>query len=213
MKRFLIYLISITTLMIIFGGCHNNSQPPSVDPSHTSQEVSDSTTTISTTATANNDTNQYESFDLYGLSSTTNATPFAIAMSQNPIDPQWEEQFCNAGSTEELCKVELRFIDIWKGELAHSIECLKEVLTEEQGQELEKLQTDWETFTLNQLEFEKDIVNSYNSVGTSFRFTYLSEIRKQYRVRTFRIKYIHYLIECNDVLKESDHYISFQFFS
>ena len=73
-------------------------------------------------------------------------------------------------------------------------------LSDEDKAVFEKNQDDWEKTSIENLNFERDILTDSGykfKQPSSFRCLWLSELRETYKQRTIRIKYLTYLFEQN----------------
>lgn len=210
MRKFLMAFLLLIAIFYSLTACQSH---PNISETSLSTTMETTTTRVSDSEMNVNENKQNDSIsDIYGLSGSYNS--FSKTMSQNPIDIQYQKDFGNAETTPTMCAVEKEYIEMWKKELAYSIENLKEELTDEDSYALDELQVEWESATLNQLSFERDMINNSDygiHLGSAFQFTSLSQERTCYRERTLRIKYLLYLIESADSDKEESAFKSLRF--
>lgn len=139
-----------------------------------------------------------ENFSVY--QSTENADDFSEAVSQNNIDKNYNKDYYEtATTTQEMIEVQKKYIDIWKDEMAYSVENITKILDENKNKSFLSAQKQWEDSTNNNLQLERKILEDSETygvmLGSTFQTQWYSEVREAYRQRTIRIKYLNYLLE------------------
>lgn len=138
-----------------------------------------------------------KTYEKYGLSDGDIGS-FDEKMSNLSIDLEYEDEFNNATTTQEFIEVQDKYIGIWKDEINIALNELLELLPQEDRNAFSDAHTLWEKqIELVALADRKIIDNPENeiSLGTSFRWIWLSDLREQYRERYIHIKYMIYLVE------------------
>lgn len=175
-KTFIIVIISISLLL---ASCTNNLEKD--DDINVSNKQ---------------DCSYIENYDVYSF--TVSDDKFSSAISDNPIDKAYIKEL--EEDTNELSEIERKYIQLWIEEMRASVSKYVQYLSDEDKKEFERNQDNWEKTSVDNLNFEKDILTNsdYNlKLSSSFRYLWLSELRETYRQRTIRIKYLTYLFEQN----------------
>lgn len=103
-------------------------------------------------------------------------------------------------SADDLSEIESKYIQFWIDEMRASISKYIQYLSDEDKAVFEKNQDDWEKTSIENLNFERDILTDSGykfKQPSSFLCLWLSELRETYKQRTIRIKYLTYLFEQN----------------
>ena len=123
---------------------------------------------------------------------------FANFVSNNIIDSMYKVDYPDTCITHDIMVYEAKYADIWKKEMEDSVRKLSEILKDEDEADLEYLQSSWLEWVNEYLRFEHSILAD-KEYGMDLGSLFLASQRKAYkeafRERTFRIKYIHYLLE------------------
>ena len=131
---------------------------------------------------------------------------FRECMIHNPIDQIECELFEKAVTTAEMVKATERISNLWEDEMYYAIELFLLDLPKERQEEFRNAQNIWEEGIAVNFEFDVAIL-----MDGSTELLYLMPYAKleRYRERTYKIKYLHYLLEMN-LLKENYQSITFK---
>ena len=150
------------------------------------------------------DANYIDIYDVYHILPMDNE--FRECMIHNPIDQIECELFEKAVTTAEMVKATERISNLWEDEMYYAIELFLLDLPKERQEEFRNAQNIWEEGIAVNFEFDVAIL-----MDGSTELLYLMHYAKleRYRERTYKIKYLHYLLEMN-LLKENYQSITFK---
>ena len=136
-------------------------------------------------------------YDIYNMN--INDSVFDNSIKNNPIDKDYEEEFCfQAITTYDFINVQKKYITIWKEELSDTIDRYIKLLSSENKELFLKSQSKWKEYFESEFTFENAIFgnNEYQyQFGSSFEYTFLSDQMRVIRERTIKVKYLYYLLE------------------
>ena len=186
MKKSVFFLFVIGALWSLWGcGQMNHSQ------------ASPGGSGVSSSAESSEGSSEYEKLNVYQI--IDNEDIFCKTISENGIDEKYNAAFDAASTTNDMMDIQKKYIDIWKGELEYSIGNYTKMLDQGDIILFNSSQKQWEDSTQNNLKLEKNILSDASNykvtLGSMFEVQWLSEVRESYRQRTFRIKYLNYLLE------------------
>lgn len=141
-----------------------------------------------------------ETFDVYRI--TNGNSEFDIAMKNNSIDVEYENEYLSEGvTTNDYISIQKKYLNVWKEEMYFSIDNFIRELSEQDKNAFFNSQQKWEDEINESIDFEHMILTNKEYVtemGSAFDYLLLSEQRECYRQRTIRIKYLHYLLELSN---------------
>lgn len=181
-----IKLICIIIMLLFLSGCSKQSE-------NTNQPVPSTTSS----SLSNDNSLKTELFDTYQITGEDGGA-FSKTISQNIIDENYNHDFHGATTTQEMIDTQKKYIEIWKDEMSFSIDNFIKMINKEDLAAFNSNQKQWEETMISNLQCERNILlnEDYNTVlGSGFLPLWFSELRNAYRQRTFRIKYLTYLLE------------------
>lgn len=162
------------------------------DPENTQEAVYDSENTEEKESEEESRQISYiENYDIYGMTDPQESK-FNALVAQNEIDAAYDEAWNEARTTEDMVSVQEEYADIWKEEMETRLEELLEVLPEDKASEFSEVQSNWEAQMLETA--RADLMVLDDTMGSAFRFIWLSNVREQYKNRTIHLRYLKYLI-------------------
>ena len=178
-----------------------------------SENSSETMTLISFASSESNETsssielievNYINMYDVYHILPKDNE--FRECMIHNPIDQIQHELFKKAVTTIEMVKATEQIYNLWKEEMNYAIELFLIDLPKEQQEEFCNAQNKWEEGLSANFEFDVEIL-----MDGSTELLYLMPYAKleRYRERTYKINYLHYLLE-TDQMKENFQSLTFK---
>ena len=141
------------------------------------------------------------SYNIYQITGDTDL--FEETINNNPIDREYTKEFySDAGTTEELKNIQMKYLNIWQDELATAVESYTKQLSSVDKASFSAAQAQWKKSFDDNFAFENQVLrNSDNDIelGSAFDYLFLSEKREAVRNRTIRIKYLHFLLESSKI--------------
>lgn len=150
-------------------------------------------------------------YDVYEIDSADSI--FNHAVGNNEIDKRYQQEIQQAITTDEMVQVELKYITIWQEELEKSVARFESILSDEDADLLNQIQTGFHTFDETRFKLDSGILlqKKYNvQIGTASYWLLYCEKRDAIRDHTLHIKYMHYLVERSNGA-ENQVYLSLQF--
>lgn len=140
-----------------------------------------------------------ENYDIYSQIDPV-LSEFNKKISENTIDKDYNIEFSNTQTTAGFIALENRYIEIWKAKINEDLPKLLSKLSDGDADVFLEAQNDWEKQLNSTSEADYSVLNGENSniLGSSFEYTWKSNIREQYRKRAIHLEYLIYLLEKGD---------------
>lgn len=184
--------IIIISCIFLLTGCTTNQVMPESESSYSDKVVTSTSDSIENSVTKENN-----NFRIY-TDLTNSITDFDKEILGNQIDKDYNIEFNQATTTQEFVDVQNKYIDKWKDDMQNTIIKLKVILNENDFNYFKFSQDEWEKQLLDSTKSDRNIIENSQyeiMVGSSFKWMWLSNIREQYRERTFHIKYLLNLLQ------------------